>query len=155
MTELNLADEKAEYAAVQEFLSLVQQNVSPLDAAIQVGWTPREFRRKMSDREFNTLVMEADQVSVARVETKVQQLAEQGVPWAAQLVLYNKAPEKWSDRKRVDVGNVTQVNTVIIETSKEALRALLREDPVGMARALAPGGALDDKDVIDAEVVDG
>lgn len=150
---LNLADEKAEYAQINELLDLVQQNVSPLDAAIQVGWTPAEFRRKMSDRNFSQLVLEADQVSVARVETKVQQLAEQGVPWAAQLVLYNKAPEKWSDRKRVDVGNVTQVNVVHIETSKEALRALLREDPVGMARALAPGGAFDEE-IADAEIVE-
>jgi hypothetical protein len=150
---LNLADEKGEYARVQEFLVLVQQNVAPLDAAIQVGWTPAQFRRKMGDKDFNQLVLEADQVSVARVETKVQQLAEQGVPWAAQLVLYNKAPEKWSDRKRVDVGNVTQVNVVHIETSKEALRALLREDPVGMARALSPGGALDEE-IADAEIVE-
>lgn len=150
----NLADIKGEEAAIQEFLGLVQANVSPLDAAIQVGWTPSEYRRRMSDRYFSQLVLEADQVSVARVETKVQQLAEQGVPWAAQLVLYNKAPEKWSDRKRVDVGNVTQVNVTLIETSKEALRAMLREDPVGMARALGPGSALDDT-IIDAEVVDG
>lgn len=151
---LNVADERAEYARMMEFLELVQQNVSPLDAAIQVGWTPREYRKRMGDREFAQLVLEADQVSVARVETKVQQLAEQGVPWAAQLVLYNKAPEKWSDRKRVDIGNVTQVNVTLIETSKEALRAMLREDPVGMARALGPGSALDDT-IIDAEVVDG
>jgi hypothetical protein len=150
----NLADIKGEEAAIQEFLGLVQANVSPLDAAIQVGWTPSEYRRRMSDRYFAQTVLEADQVSVARVETKVQQLAEQGVPWAAQLVLYNKAPEKWSDRKRVDVGNVTQVNVTLIETSKEALRAMLREDPVGMARALGPGSALDDT-IIDAEVVDG
>jgi hypothetical protein len=150
---LNLADEKAEYAQINELLDLVQQNVSPLDAAIQVGWTPAEFRRKMSDRNFSQLVLEADQVSVARVETKVQQLAEQGVPWAAQLVLYNKAPEKWSDRKRVDVGNVTQVNVVHIDTSKESLRARLREDPVGMARALAPGGAFDEE-IADAEIVE-
>lgn len=150
----NLADEKADSARVKEFLDLVQENVAPLHAAIQVGWTPYEFRQRMQDRNFAQLVMEQDQVSVARVETKVQQLAEQGVPWAAQLVLFNKAPDKWSDRKRVDIGNVTQVNTVIIETSKEALRALFREDPAGMARALGPGSALDEE-VVDAEIVDG
>ena len=32
----NLADIKGEEAAIQEFLGLVQANVSPLDAAIQV-----------------------------------------------------------------------------------------------------------------------
>lgn len=153
MTDLNLADEKGRLVAIQDFLDLVQQNVAPLDAAIQVGWTPAEFRRVMSDRNFSQLVQEQEQVSVARVETKVQQLAEAGIPWAAQLVLFNKAPDRWSDRKRVEIGSVTQVNVVHIETSKEALRALLKEDPVGMAQALAPGGALDEE-IAEAEIVE-
>jgi hypothetical protein len=128
---------------VLHIMELVQDGVSPLDAAIQAGMTPAEFRRKMTDREFAQLVLEYEDVAVATVESKLHQLARDGNMSAIALYLFNKAPHRWADRKRVDVNTGVQVNIAVVETTKQTLRELMSEDPVAYARAFAPGGALD------------
>jgi hypothetical protein len=110
-----------------QILEAVKDGVSPLDAAVQAGWTPAQFRKRMSDRDFAQLIMSA-----------------------IALYLYNKAPHRWSDRKRVDVNTGVQVNIAVVETTKATLRELMAEDPVAYARAFAPGGALDAAIDVDA-----
>lgn len=135
-------DEREKFQVMQ-ILEYVQEGISPLDAAVQAGWTPAQFRRKMTDRDFAQLVMEYEEVAVASVESKLQELAREGNMSAIALYLFNKAPHRWADRKRVDVNTGVQVNIAVVETTKQTLRELMQEDPVAYARAFAPGGALD------------
>ncbi|HVE28350.1 MAG TPA: hypothetical protein VNC22_23240 [Sporichthya sp.] len=135
---------------VIQILEAVKDGVSPLDAAVQAGWTPAQFRKRMSDRDFAQLIMEHEEVAVASVESKLHLLAMDGNMSAIALYLYNKAPHRWSDRKRVDVNTGVQVNIAVVETTKATLRELMAEDPVAYARAFAPGGALDAAIDVDA-----
>lgn len=128
---------------VMHIMELVQDGISPLDAAVQAGWTPAMFRKRMTDRDFAQLILEYEEVAVATVESKLQQLAQEGNMSAIALYLFNKAPHRWADRKRVDVNTGVQVNIAVVETTKQTLRELMSEDPVAYARAFAPGGALD------------
>lgn len=135
---------------VIQIMQSVQDGIAPLDAAVQAGWTPAQFRRRMADREFAQLILENEEVAVASVESKLHLLAMDGNMSAIALYLFNKAPHKWADRKRVDVNTGVQVNIAVVETTKQTLRELMAEDPVAYARAFAPGGALDAAIDVDA-----
>lgn len=139
---MNELDERERFQEMQ-ILEYVQEGISPLDAAIQAGWTPAQFRRRMTDRDFAQLIMEYEEVAVASVESKLHELATNGNMSAIALYLFNKAPHRWADRKRVDVNTGVQINVAVVETTKQTLRELMAEDPVAYARAFAPGGALD------------
>jgi len=127
------------------FLELVRMGVGPLNAGLEVGWSPAKTRRMLKQQEFGDLVADANDQLDENIQAALARAAQNGNMTAIQMWLYNRRPEEWRDVKRIEVHNQTEVSIGIVASVKQAAAELLREHG---PKALQPGG------VIDAEVVD-
>jgi hypothetical protein len=64
------------------------------------------------------------------------------------LWLFNRAPERWRDVKRIEVRAEHKVSIGAVETVKAGVLQLLREQGVGAMQAL------ESPDIIDADVIE-
>lgn len=140
--------------AANDFLHLLAQGEGRLNAAVIVGWTPAQMERWMRDDEFAKLVYEVEERKTENVEKVLYEKATGGHMDAIKMFLFNRKPERWSDRKHVDIAGHVEVEHGMVVAVKEAVHGLLGEHmAAGSIAALQPGGALDDE-ITDAEVVE-
>lgn len=151
MTALVAPDERlAEQKEL--FLTKVQKGVPRLHAALDVGWTIRKMHLLLANAEFMELVQIAEEYVSDGVEMVLLQKAEGGNMEAIKMWLQNRRRDRWADRREVAVTGVVEVAQVIIDGTRDGLRAML-EEHAGVIEAVMPGGSLDEE-IVDAELVE-
>lgn len=132
------------------FLELIARGIPVTLAGIDVGWSPQQTMRRLKDPSFAELVEVYRDLSIDRIEAKVNEMAREGHFGAIQMVLFNRRPSDWRDVKHIVADQVSTVAEHVVQGVKEATLEMLR---AGGIAALQQGGQLDD--IIDAEVVEG
>ena len=150
MTDLAPAEQRLEDERLK-FCALVKQGVPEMEAAVSVGWTRVKLKRELRDPTFAELVAVSELQRDGAVEKIAYEMAtirrdKDMVKWW----LNNRQPDRWADRRQVDISGSVQVPVHITLGVRDGIRALLEDDPAQIA-ALMPGGALD---VIEATVVE-
>lgn len=131
------------------YLELRKDGVGPIEAGIQVDWTPAKTRQTLADPEFARLVKDSMQRLTETVVHSLIRQARKGNMAAIQMFLYNRDPENWKDRKMINVsGEITTITRVEIGVTKTAVLELLAERGVG---ALQPPVMGELGSVIDVE----
>lgn len=129
----------------EEFIGKIRDGIMPFHAAIEVGWTPAQMRRLIKDDlDFAELLNAAEEQRDEVVEESLYQMATNKHFGAIQLWLFNKHPDKWSDKKYIEV-RTEGVMVHVIDTARETLKGFLAEavDRRAAIAALQPGGVLD------------
>jgi hypothetical protein len=130
MTEtapLTRAEEK-EAAQHTRFFERVLEGCGPLNAAIEVGWSPVELDRRMKDPEFADTVSIVLERRLEGVEETVWKKAREGVRWAAQMVVYNHRSERWKDVRHIRTEVATTLDPAVVTSVKQAMLEMLRGD---------------------------
>lgn len=129
------------------FVELVASGVAPINAGIQVGWTPRQLKKELQDVDFKELVDAAGERLLGSIEETLIAVAKRGNVAAITLFLFNRAPDRWRDVKRIEIKNDLTVSVAMVNSVKQGALELLREQGVGAIQAL-------EVQIIDAEVVE-
>ena len=130
------------------FIELVADGASEINAGFEVGWTPNRTTRNLADPGFRECVEFAKNRANGTIEQAMFKLGKNGNLGAMQMWLYNRAPERWKDVRRIEVKNDTTINLGLVGATKQAIIELMRS---GGPAALQPAPA---DDIIDGEVVD-
>ncbi len=142
-----MPDQFDEMASRERFIELVAMGVSPVNAGIEVNWSPMQTKRKMKEPEFADIIQGALERANASVEEALYARALAGNVSAMQMWLFNREPDRWRDVKRIEVRSDHRVSIGMVESTKTAVLELLRENGVGAMQALEAG-------IIDAEIVE-
>ena len=129
------------------FVELVASGVAPINAGIQVGWTPRQLKKELSDADFKELVDAAAERLIGSVEETLVAVAKRGNVAAITLFLFNRAPDRWRDVKRIEIKNDVTISLGMVASVKQGALELLREQGVGAIQAL-------ESPIIDAEIIE-
>lgn len=146
-TALTHAEEK-QAAQHTRFFERVLEGCGPLNAAIEVGWSPAELKRKMNDPEFAETVNIVLERRLEGVEETIWQKAREGVRWAAQMVVYNHRSEHWKDVRHIRTEHTTTLDPGVVVSVKQAMLEMLRGDADSIA-AMQP-----QMEAIEAKAVD-
>ena len=130
------------------FIELVANGVAPINAGIQVGWTPRQLKKELSDPDFKELCDAAQERLIGSVEETLVTVAKRGNVAAITMFLFNRAPERWKDVKRIEIKNDMTISMGMVASVKQGALELLREQGVGAIQAIEASP------IIDAEVVE-
>ena len=124
--------EDVEPAQVERFLRMLQGHQGEMTAALAVGWTPRQLRALKRDPDFCALVADVNSRRIENIERKVWKLADKGVRWASELVLFCHAADRgWRPpAQRHEVTHSGQVDHVLVASVKEAVRESLSRTSV-------------------------
>lgn len=142
---VDLFDEMVE---VERFLELVAVGVAPVNAGIEVGWSPQRTKAHMKDPDFADMVDGALERANASMEQALYAKGMAGNVTAQMWWLMNRAPDRWRDVKRIEVRTEHKVSLTAVESVKAGVLQLIREQGVGAMQAL------EDPGIIDADVVE-
>lgn len=129
------------------FIELVASGVAPINAGIQVGWTPRHLKKELSDPDFKELTDAALERLIGSMEETLVAVARRGNVAALTLFLFNRAPERWKDVKRIEIKNDMVISLGMVASVKQGALELLREQGVKAIQGI-------ESPIIDAEVVE-
>jgi hypothetical protein len=129
-------------ADAHKFLCRVADGIGEMNAAAEVGWSPRVMREKLADPDLAEMFQDAKTITVEDIEAAVRRRAKAGNIQAAAMVLYSFGAERgWRPpQQRVAVATVGRIQVEVVEAAVQATRELLA---AGNLRALQIGGALD------------
>lgn len=144
-----MADIFDQMVARERFVELVAQGVSPVNAGIEIGWSPSQTKKALRDEEFADIVAGSIERANASVEEALYARAIAGNVSAMQMWLFNREPDRWRDVRRIEVRSDHRVSITAVESVKAGVLQLLRETSVAEMQALEQG------DIIDADVIDG
>jgi hypothetical protein len=130
------------------FMEEVRAGTGPLNAALAVGWSPAQLRRKLKDPEFAELVAEARERRIESIEATLYQMAERGHFKAIQMVLYNERADRWKDVRHINVATRSELDVGVVVSVKQAALELLRERGVA---GLQPAPAAIEASVVDVD----
>ena len=133
---LTRAEEK-QAAQHTRFFERVLEGCGPLNAAIEVGWSPSELNRKMKDPEVSDTVGIILERRLEGVEETIWAKAREGVRWAAQMVVYNHRSERWKDVRHIRTEVSSQLDPATVVSVKQAMLEVLRGD-IGSIAAMQP-----------------
>jgi hypothetical protein len=139
---LTRAEEK-QAAQHTRFFERVLEGCGPLNAAIEVGWSPAELRRKMADPEFADTVNIVLERRLEGVEETIWAKAREGVRWAAQMVVYNHRAESWKDVRHIRTEHSTALDPGVVTSVKQAMLEMLRGDVDSIAAMQPPMEAIE------------
>ena len=136
---------------LQEFVEFVCAGRGPLNAALAVGWTPKDLRELETSPQFQQLMGECETRKLESLEQVAFEMAMNKNASMLQMILYCKGAERgWRPpTQRVAVHHQGTVAVETIEATKKALLEIMAEHG---AEALAIGGPLDG--AIEATVTD-
>jgi hypothetical protein len=124
----------------EAFLELIHAGVRPINAGIEVGWTIRQVDQVLADPEFSELIEVANRRLIEDIELVVYQRAKAGNRWAAELVLFNRAADRWAPpTRKVDIRQHAIHEGVVLSVASTVKELIERHGPA----ALQPGGVLD------------
>lgn len=126
MTDLAPAERRTEDERLA-FCNLVSTGTPEIEAAVAVGWTRTKLKRQLRDAEFSELVAIAELRRDGAIEKVVYDKALAGDKDMAKYWLNNRQPERWADRRQVDVNSSVQVPVHVTLTVRDAMRELLTE----------------------------
>lgn len=146
---------ESEWFRKEQFVDRIREGILPLHAALEVGWSPREMQKIFNDDpDFAQLVNAAEQYRDEGVEMSLYELAKAKHFGAVQMILFNRSPERWADRRQIEV-RAEHTVVHVIETARDALKETLMGaiDRRSAIAELQPGGVLDveGRDVTDAD----
>lgn len=133
----------------KDFMEQVKLGVPAIHACFDVGWTVSRLNKLMRDKDFRNEVEECCTYRDEAVELVLYQKAIAGHTDSVKMWLENRLPDRWADKKRLEVQHSGGVAVAHIDATTEALKALLI-DPLTRGEAVAalgPGGILDVEEV--------
>lgn len=149
-----VGSEEALVEQKQQFVNLVQKGVPRTHAALEVGWTLRKMNLLLANAEFFELVQMAEEYDTDEIEMVLNMKAKAGNMEAIKMWLVNRRRDRWADRREVSVSGQIEVAQVVVDGTREGLRALMeQQDRAALIQAVMPGGSLDEE-IVDAELVD-
>lgn len=125
MTDLAPADQTDELSQLEQWLDMISKGTPPLNAGVELGWTPRQVRDLCKQAEVIDLITMAQNLADGTVVKAMYDQAVRGNMTAIQTWLFNRRPEEWKDIKRVVVSGDLKVETSTIIAAKEAAKELL------------------------------
>jgi hypothetical protein len=137
-----------EMVAREEFIGMVANGISAVNAGVAVGWTPAHTRKLMRNEEFAEIVKGAQEQANGTVEEALYHRAVAGNVAAMQMWLFNREPDRWRDVRRIEVRSDTRISVVAVESVKAGVLELLRDQGASAMQALESG------EIIDADVID-
>lgn len=144
---LTRAEEK-QAAQHTRFFERVLEGCGPLNAAIEVGWSPSELNRKMKEPEFAETVNIVLERRLEGVEETIWAKAREGVRWAAQMVVYNHRSERWKDVRHIRTERSGELDPGVVLSVKQAMLEMMRGD-LGSIADMQP-----QYEAIEAKVID-
>ena len=117
--------EQREAAATAKFFERVMEGCGPLNAAIEVGWTPTTLKRRMKDDDFNEALQFAQERRIESVEEVIWGKALEGVRWAAQMVAYNQRSDTWKDVRHINVNRPVGIDPSVVVSVKQAVLEMM------------------------------
>lgn len=132
-------DEFKEITDPMRIAEIVATGCRPLNAALQIGWSPGKLKRELKhDQEFRELIEAAEQEAVGKVEHAIMIRAMNGNVPAAMFVLLNRDPDRWRDVKRIEVHQDTSISVTVVRSAVEAAQELLRTNGAAALQGLRP-----------------
>lgn len=119
----------AEMTGDEVWLAKIANGTPPLNAGLEMGWSPREIRRKMEDPEIAELVMYSEMEADGQVIAAVHKAAKAGNMTAAQFWLLNRRPDEWKDVKRIVVTDSPTVPAGVIAAGRELVAEMFSAAP--------------------------
>ena len=120
--------EEIEAARMTQFFERVQEGCGPLNAAIEVGWTPAKLDRLMREDDFADLLAIAQERLLEDLEEVVVRKARDGNVKCLQMVLYNQRSEKWKDVRHIKMERSTAADPTLVSSVKQAMVEMMRGD---------------------------
>lgn len=107
-------------------------------AGIEAGWAPGEVDRRLREPAFKAMYEEASNIVDDQVEAVLLARAKQGRQWAVTEWLRARRPEKWGERKHVQVTGHHEIQMSEVRTVQHAIIEATRasEDPAAVIRAI-------------------
>lgn len=136
-----------EMVTKEQFLELVALGAHPVNAGVAVGWSPYKTKQVLKDPEFVELLAGARDRADATIEEALYVKAAQGNIAAIQMWLFNRRPEEWRDVKRIEIKSDHQVSIGVVQSVKQGVLELLREQGVGAMQALGAGEIIDIEEI--------
>lgn len=118
--------------AMERFIDLVADGCPEVNAALEVGWTPRVMQSYLQDSSFRDMVSAARDRADGTIEQKLFAVAKGGNMTAIQMWLFNRQPERWRDLKRIEIHTDSTVKVEVVGAVKEAAMAMLNQ--LGVAK---------------------
>lgn len=117
-----------EVSQIEQFFQLVIGGSSRLTAALALGWTPLQLRRYEEEPAFREMMADAEEGFLDDVESAVKQQALRGTRWAAEMVLYNRRPDRWRPPAHKIAVEHTNIATLeVVHTAAGALREVMAD----------------------------
>lgn len=111
------------------YLEQLENGLLKLESAKAIGVNyATVWRWRKSDPDFNAACEAAEYTAVVRVEDALYMAALDGNVTAQQVILYNRAPDRWRDRRNVAVSGPDGGPIRIVQW-----RELLQEEESGKA----------------------
>lgn len=129
--------------AAERFIELVAVGIHPVNAGIEVGWTPARTKARMRDPEFADMVQGACERANATMEQALYAKGLAGNVTAMQMWLFNRDPDRWRDVRRIEIRSDHRVSVTAVESVKAGVLELLRSQGVGAMQALEAGDVID------------
>lgn len=128
-----------ELTRTARFFELRILGTEPALAALEVGWSLRQLRAKERDPYFAEIMSEISQGVVEAVEGVAIRKALAGNTEMIKLVLYNRAPDRWKDVRRiVDDRHDAPVEQIAASVTVGVLEALRQAGVRQMQQAYVP-----------------
>ena len=128
--------EEREAAQMTRFFERVRMGCGPLNAAIEVGWSPRGLEKRTKDPDFADMLAVARERLLEDIEETVIAKARQGNVKCIQMVLYNQRADRWKDVRHIKMESSGQLDQTVVLSVKQAMVELLRDR--GSVAALQP-----------------
>ena len=108
----------------EAYLALLREGVGRCAAARKVGVHRSTVNNKMNkDPKFLAAVNEAEMEACEVIEMALFAAAKKGNVTAQQVILYNRMPEKWKDRRNVVVRDYERDKSALAEMREELKKA--------------------------------
>lgn len=142
----------------EKYLVLIRNGRRPMKAAREVGISPYTVKRAMKiDPSFFEAVELAEAEYAEEIEEKLVERALVGDPWAVKEFLTKRSKARWSDDKTLNVninGEIHHSGEIVGRLAHEQDIFELQRTVRERARLNGKELALDNHDIIDAEVID-
>lgn len=139
----------------ERFLAIVREDPFPIKAARKIGISPHTLKRAMKvDPSFAEAVTLAEEEASEVAEQVLWNRMKAEDPWAVNKWLTKRSKERWSDDKNINinVSGVIEHREGLLPHEQDilALRDTIRE----RARLNGTPLALENTEIIDAEIID-
>jgi len=143
MSDLQTNEEFDELAAFERWLTLVAEGTPPLNAGVELGWTPQKINKLIADPDVQEMLSYAHARADGSVVKAMHTQAMKGNMTAIQTWLFNRRPEDWRDIRKVVISGDVKVTPALITAAKQAARELLANADIKVLQQLVEATATD------------